>query len=88
MTLSRILNLNPADLFQEENREAADPVVSRITSLDSKSRTKVWNDLASAARARKSKRTQARQIGMDVEELLAQIDFLRAEIESVKRRMG
>lgn len=87
LTLSSILSIEPADLFERPLASEADPLAARFAGLDSKSRAKIWNELAAAARQRKGASTTLRQKEIDVDEMLAQLDYLRAEIESVKRRI-
>lgn len=87
LQLARILKVRPADLVDDsEPRSEREEIVHRLSHLDSKSRSEVWQQLAIHRRTEKRTRPQS-EFSMDVEELLAQIDFLRAEIESVKRRI-
>lgn len=87
LTLSDILSIHPADLFEQPAQSESDPLAARFAGLDSKARTKIWNELAAAARRRKEAGTPSRQKEIEVDEMLAQLDYLRAEIESVKRRI-
>ena len=85
--ISRILKVNPADLFDSESRDGVDPLASRLATLDSKSRARVWTELAANTRKQAARKKSVRDVSMKVEELLAQIDFMRAEIEAVRKRM-
>jgi transcriptional regulator with XRE-family HTH domain len=88
ITLSKILKSAPKDLLGPENgSESADPLASQIARLDTSERTQLWKELSSAIRTNRNGRTRMRQIGLEVEELLAQIDFLRDEIRSVQKRL-
>ncbi len=89
LTLMRILELDAHDVLGEEAKEqerGVDPVAAKITALAPEDRTKLWRTLASS---RKAQRTNApgRAVAQQVDEFLAQIDFLRAEIESVRRKL-
>lgn len=87
LSLAKILKCRPADLV-DDGASGDDNVAVLISQMDSKSRSAVWQELASSARARRSKRKdESKHLANEVEELLAQIDFVRAEIESVKRRL-
>ena len=89
LVLARILKTAPQEFLDGEgSADGADPLVGRIASLDSRERTTLWRDLTAARKNnRSSRRLQMRTLGMQVEELLAQVDFLRGEIESVQKRV-
>jgi transcriptional regulator with XRE-family HTH domain len=92
LILAKILHQTPTDLLEtlESSGEAPgiDPLVHRLSTLDPKRRTQLWNDLAENAREKKRfKRSEMRQIASEVEELLAQIEYMRAEMESVRKRL-
>lgn len=88
LALAKILRCRPAELLDDAEPPSDGTVANRIAQMDPKSRRDVWQELASTARSRRGDRKdQPKQLAMEVEELLAQIDFLRAEIESVKRRL-
>ena len=67
----------------------ADPLARRIAALDPRERQELWRELAAERRiARKQKRgAEVRQVALHVEELLAQVDFLREELEAVRKRI-
>jgi transcriptional regulator with XRE-family HTH domain len=89
MTLMRILKMNAHDVLDQE-RAADDgiiePIAARIATLPLQERTKLWRELAAT---RKSSRggVTARATAQQVEEFLAQIDFLRGEIEAVRKKL-
>jgi len=69
--------------------DRVDPLVSRLASMQTKERTTVWRDLtAQRLEQRRHGRSSVRTVTQEVEELLAQIDFLRGEVESVRSRLG
>lgn len=89
LALMRILKIDARDVLSDEPPEpdGIDPMVAKISSLDSEGRTKLWRGLAanrkSAGRGTVANRAMAGQ----VEEFLAQIDFLRGEIEAVRKKL-
>ena len=87
--LCRILKTPPQDLLGEEYPENVDPLAVRIASLQLADRVQLWRDLASSRRGeqRSSMRMQVRKLAEEVEELLAQIEFVRAEMESFHTRV-
>ena len=85
LTLARILKAIPQELLGENpaaNEKASDPLVRKITQLASTDRTRLWKDLAAARRARR--RGGRSELNQQVEELLAQFEYIRQEIESVR----
>lgn len=91
LLISRILERNPADFLAGDSAEEnlADPLIRKIAALAFEERMKLWKQLASDARLhrRGERRIPTRQLAIQIEELLAQIDFLRAEIEAASRRL-
>ena len=87
LTLMRVLKLNAQDVLDEEPpQDGLDPMVAKISALPSAERAKLWRDLA-ASRKSADRPANVRQLAPQVEEFLAQIDFLRGEIESVKKKL-
>ncbi|HKO56407.1 MAG TPA: helix-turn-helix domain-containing protein [Thermoanaerobaculia bacterium] len=89
LIIAKVLHVTPhellGDMTEAEGDGDSDPLVRRIAALDSPERTKFWRELMDA---RRNTRTQkVRNVGQQVEELLAQVDFLREEILSVRSRM-
>lgn len=88
LILAKILKVSPGDLLGDEEQATVDPVVSRLAALDSGQRTKFWRELSAARKVQRSaRRVDIRYLSQQVEELLAQIDFMRDEIESVRLRL-
>ena len=92
LTLARILERTPQDLIGnvvEADENAIDPLVRKIAAFEANRRTQLWRELAIAQRAQraKSRRVQVNQLAQEVEELLAQIDFMREELENVRKRL-
>ena len=74
-----------------EAGDPIDPLAVRIAAMQTAERTRLWHELAAQRlnirRARASRQQRQRQISDDVEELLAQMEFMRGQIESVQRRI-
>jgi transcriptional regulator with XRE-family HTH domain len=92
LTLMRILELDPAELLRDDDHEEPedrlDPLVARITSLAASERTRLWRSLAQRPGGPgKDRRAATQNVASQVEELLAQVEFLHNEIESVRKRL-
>jgi transcriptional regulator with XRE-family HTH domain len=95
LNLARILERSPDELLEEENAgdrsSGLDPLVKKIATFEANERARLWRELAAAQRARlqraKSRRLQLSQLAQHIEELVAQVDFLREELESVRKRL-
>lgn len=90
LTLARVLSTTPADLLNEDGTEETDVALAvRIAAMQSRQRTQFWRNLNIERRGqRQHKRADLRNVTLEVEELLAQMDFLREEIESVRERLA
>ncbi|HYI09970.1 MAG TPA: helix-turn-helix transcriptional regulator [Thermoanaerobaculia bacterium] len=91
LQLARILNVPAHELLGDNGagNDQVDPLVRRIAALGARERLDLWRDLANERRASlaKKKGGDVRHVGQQVEELLAQVDFLRDELESVRKRV-
>jgi len=92
LILVKVLQVTPHEILDEEDprgEDKVDPLARRIAMLETKKRTELWRDVAAERRAQslRNRGTQARDVGNQVEELLAQVDFLRGELETVRKRM-
>ena len=90
LTLARVLNAAPADLLSDGDGENdGGALAARISAMQAGERTQLWRQLSDERReARQKKHSEIRIMGAEVEELLAQMDFLRQEIEAVRSRLG
>ncbi|MBV9493986.1 MAG: helix-turn-helix transcriptional regulator [Acidobacteria bacterium] len=89
LTIAKILHVNPKELIGDavdaDGEDSTDPLVRKIAALEPPERTKFWRELSDA---RKQNRVlKNRNVGQQVEELLAQIDLLREEILAVRSRL-
>ncbi len=85
LTLCRILHSAPEDLLDGEAGENVDPLAVRIGALQHAERVQLWRELADSRRGnrRHTMRNQMWKLSEEVEELLAQLEFVRAEMEAV-----
>jgi len=91
LSLARVLNVPPNEFLEDRNGQAdhGDPLARRIASLAATERTDLWRELAAEQRTRRAQKrgTDMRHMAQQVEELLAQVDFLREELEAVRKRV-
>jgi hypothetical protein len=89
LILCRILKTSPQEMIGEENPENVDPLAMKIAGLQHTDRVQLWRDMASSRRGdrRNGVRTHVRKLAEEVEELLAQLEFVRAEMESFQARV-
>jgi len=89
LTLAKVLHTTAGDLLGEEggSEEAqgpqSDPLVRKISALETSERTQLWRDLTQSHRERGPQR---RNLSQQVEELLAQVEYLHEEIRAVQQR--
>ena len=74
-------------LDDEPQQEGLDPMVAKISALAPLERTKLWRGLAASRRPSERQHVANRVLAQQVEEFLAQIDFLRGEIEAVRKKL-
>jgi transcriptional regulator with XRE-family HTH domain len=89
LVIARVLKTAPKELLgTQADALEKDPLARQIASLGARERTELWRDLAAEQRARRSRSRAAaeQQIGAKIDELLAQLEFLREELESIKKR--
>jgi transcriptional regulator with XRE-family HTH domain len=85
LLLLKILRVQASDVLEADGTvSSGDRLVDQIARLDAEARLKLWKDLAASLRAQKTRRNSAREMSQKVEELVAQIDYLREEIEGVR----
>jgi len=89
MTLATVLKVSARELLGSEGDEAAlgsDPLVTRIAGLETVARAELWRGLAAERRTHLGN-GRARNMANQLDELLAQVEFLREEIEAVGARL-
>jgi len=88
LTLTRILKLTPHDVLADaDDEEGVDPIVRAISGMQTGERAKLWRSLTAERKTHRSRRENSAAIVNEVDELLAQVDFIRGEIESVQKRL-
>ena|SRR5579859_3050012 len=89
MTLSRILKVPPHELLGSEvSTHSEDDLALRISSLSSRDRITFWHDLSEErSKDRGARKIAVKKLADQVDELIAQIDFLHSEIEAVQKRL-
>jgi transcriptional regulator with XRE-family HTH domain len=89
LTIARVLNTSAKDLLGEDGEgavgEGGDPLVRKIAALDTAERTLLWRQLADSQR--QARAGARRNLSQQVEELLAQVEFLHQELLAVKTRV-
>lgn len=89
LTLAHVLSAVPADLLSDNGGDGDRVLAARIAAMQSRERTKLWRQVNEERREQRNRRrSDMSSMAMEVEELLAQMDFLREEIESVRARMA
>lgn len=86
LVLAKVLAVSPSDLVDDEENAVNDPLVTKIAQLATTDRVRLWKDLAEARRNSRNKK-HARNIdtaSQQVEELHAQFEYMREELEAVR----
>ena len=83
VVLAGILQMPTHELLSEESNDGAD-VADRIARLKAPERARLWREL-SGQRKRSQTLTRMHDLSSEVDELLAQIDFLRGEVERIRQ---
>jgi transcriptional regulator with XRE-family HTH domain len=98
LLLARVLSIPAHELLGTQEKDEngngngeskLDPLVRRIAALGSADRLELWKELTAERRTQRGKArgSESRQMAQHVEELLAQVDFLREELEGVRKRI-
>jgi transcriptional regulator with XRE-family HTH domain len=88
LTLTRILKLTPHEVLGDDiDEEGVDPLVRAISGMQTGDRAQLWRSLAAERKTHRNRKNDGRQVVNEVDELLAQVDFIRGEIESVQKRL-
>lgn len=87
LTLTRILKLTPHEVLDDSDGEGVDPLVRVISRMQTGERANLWRSLAAERKTHRSRKIDGRAVANEVDELLAQVDFIRGEIESVQKSL-
>lgn len=85
LQLSKILKADPMEILGVQAPKEADPLASlvrQIVSLEPDARMTLWKELAKASSG-KARTARAKRTIEDVEQLLAQLEFIRTELARV-----
>lgn len=87
LVLCKVLKTVPHDMLGSE--EIGDPLALQIGRLNHGERVQLWRDLADARRVDRHTmpRWQIRRLADEVEELLAQLQYVQAEIETFQTQV-
>jgi transcriptional regulator with XRE-family HTH domain len=87
LILAKVLQVTAHELLGDGDGHDdgnVDPLARRIAMLETKKRTEFWRDMATERRALRV-RTARADTGQQVEEMLAQMDFMREELETIRK---
>ena len=87
--LCKVLKALPHDLIGDQSGEDVDPLALQIGRLGHGERVQLWKDLADGRRneRRQTMRSNVRRLNDEIEELLAQLQYVQAEIEAVQNQV-
>ena len=85
LIIAKVLAIAPIDLMDADG-DNSDPIINRIAHLSSTERTRMWRELTETRRNSRAKRQTRRSdtLAQQMEELFAQFDYIREELESVR----
>jgi transcriptional regulator with XRE-family HTH domain len=84
LTLARVLDVGAADLLHDGPRDDDEPLAGKIQSLDTAQRTALWRELAAGDGDTAMRGSRNARIETRLEELVAQLDFLREKITEIR----
>ena len=92
LVLTKVLQVAPHELLDDggngEGDGNVDPLARRIAMLETRKRTELWREVAAERRAHRSRARGTRvDTAQQVEEMLAQIDYMREELETVRKKV-
>jgi transcriptional regulator with XRE-family HTH domain len=90
LILCKVLGISAHEILESDGAaDSDDPLVVKIAKLAHSERVQLWRDLAAKSGTGRGRtlRAQMHNLGEEVDELLAQFEFIRSEIESVQSRL-
>ena len=92
LILAKVLQVTASELLGSagngQGDDGVDPLARRIARLETRKRTELWREVAAERRTDRLRARTARAEGaQQVDELLAQVDFLREQLETMRRGM-
>lgn len=89
IVLAGVLGVEASDLL-DQNRNGDSDLAQRIAGLDVKKRAELWRQMTNERRLMRSEQrnvSSTRSVNDQVEELVAQLDFVREELDAVRARV-
>lgn len=89
LVLAGVLGIDASDLLGQSGN-GDDGLAQRIAGLDAKKRAELWRQMAEERRTMRSQQrgtASPRNMSEQVEELVAQLDFVREELDAVRARV-
>lgn len=89
VVLAGVLGIEASDLLGQ-SATGDDGLAQRIAGLDPKKRAELWRQMTTERRSQRSQQRNppsARNMSEQVEELVAQLDFVREELDAVRARV-
>ena len=87
LSLAKILKTPAREILSDaEAGEGQDELVRKIAQLGGEDRAELWRELAANRRSRRTSRS-SREAAFQIDELLAQVEFLRSEIEGMRLQL-
>ncbi len=89
LVLAKVLAVSASDLVDDDGNTPHDPLVTKIAQLATTERVRLWRDLAEARRnSRQKKHARGNDTAsQQMEELHAQLEYMREEFEAVRASM-
>ncbi|HEY2322155.1 MAG TPA: helix-turn-helix transcriptional regulator [Thermoanaerobaculia bacterium] len=86
LLVAKVLAVAPGDLIDDDGAEGHDPLVGRIAQLSTSERAQLWRELAETRRTSRNKRQSRNRdsLSQQMEELFAQFDFIREELDAMR----
>ena len=93
LVLASVLGIDAGDLIGSSgdgdgDGDARHPLAQKIAGLEPTRRAEFWRDLAAERRTQRAQnRASAKTLAPQIDELLAQMEFMREELEAVRSRL-
>lgn len=91
LLLAKLLKVHPNELLGEPASDDGDGgIAQKFAAMATSERAQLWHDLSAIRRDARAKRVRDAGPATDahIEELLAQIDYLRQEVDSMRVKMS
>jgi transcriptional regulator with XRE-family HTH domain len=82
--IARVLHLSPHDLL-DADEEVDGYLADKIATLKPNDRARFWHELTGSRERNGASSKRVEDLTIEVEEVLAQIDFLRGEVDRIRQ---